>query len=93
MKKRVVDQLTIKEANELGYSPAKILLSGECAGVRNMIYTVALCVGLDEFCYRTRFCYETRAEAETALAGWDGTGDPPGPWIKEKGAVERLRTK
>jgi hypothetical protein len=27
---------------------------------------------------------ETKAQAVSALDIWDGQGDPPGPWIKEK---------
>lgn len=84
-----MDQLTEKEANEIGYVPAKILRSGECAGVMNMLHTTGLFVGIDAQLYRTRFCYATRSEAEKALSEWDGFGDPPGKWIKEKGGVER----
>ena len=44
----------------------------------------------EELGYRTRFCYPTRAQAQEALVAWDGQGDPPGAWIKEKGpGVER----
>jgi hypothetical protein len=48
-----------------------------------------LCVGLDEIGYRTRFCYPDFLSASLALSQWDGRGDPPGPWIKEKGVRER----
>lgn len=47
-------------------------------------------VGVEPNTYRTRFCYEQLSDAIGALATWDGHGDPPGPWIKEKGrGVER----
>lgn len=83
-----MDQLTKEQAEGLGYKPARVLPSGECAGVMNMMFTAGLFVGLGNF-YRTRFCYPTRADAEKALAEWDGLGDPPGPWIKEKGSADR----
>ena len=77
-------QLTVEEANKLGYAPARILPSGECAGVSKMLFTVGLLVGLSDV-YRTRFCYPTFVDACEALYAWDGEGDPPGPWVKEKG--------
>lgn len=82
--------MIIQRAEELGYRPAKILANGEVAGIIQMLFTWGLFVGIDEHGYRTRFCYPTRKEAETALLIWDGLGDPPGPWIKEKGLVERM---
>ena len=66
------------------YAPRKVLSTGEQAGISDYAYTAALVVGLCEGGYRTRYCYETRAQAEAALQAWDGTGDPPGPWIKQK---------
>lgn len=49
-----------------------------------MLYTTGLFVGLDRMGWRTRFCYEHKVDAVAALDAWDGRGDPPGPWIKEK---------
>lgn len=67
-----------------GYAPFKMLDTREWAGVMNMVYTCGLFVGIKEFGYRTRYCYETRREAEAALEAWNGDGDPPGMWIKQK---------
>jgi len=39
--------------------------------------------------YAARYCYPNLTEALAAIATWDGQGDPPGPWIKEK-ISERL---
>jgi len=66
-----------------------LLESGEWAYVQRMHFTFALMVGCDETGYRTRFCFATLSDAMTALLTWDGRGDPPGDWIKEKGRVER----
>ena len=51
-----------------------------------MLFTTAIVCDIQEVCHGTRFCYETRLEAIDALAAWDGRGDPPGLWIKEKPA-------
>jgi hypothetical protein len=72
-----------------GYRAIKMLNTGELAALHDEIYTTGLCIGLDEFGYRTRYCYETHHEAEEALAIWDGNGDPPGLWLKQK-PEERL---
>lgn len=34
--------------------------------------------------YKARYCYDSAIEAVVALEQWDGVGDPPGEWIKEK---------
>ena len=66
------------------YSPLRELPTGVNAGIQDMNYTAGLFVDMDETGYRTRYCYATRAEAEAALQAWDGNGDPPGQWIKQK---------
>ena len=70
--------------NREGYVRCIVMPTGEVAGLHQMLYTTGLVVGLGEHGYRTRFCYETRQQAQDALDAWDGVGDPPGPWIKEK---------
>jgi hypothetical protein len=67
-----------------GYSNLKVLANGELAGVQMFLFTYGLTVGLGFIGYRTRFCYHTKSEAVEALRQWDGTGDPPGLWIKQK---------
>jgi hypothetical protein len=79
------------EAKELGYSPTRMLPTGEVAGVMAFIFTYGLCTGMDEWGYTRRWCYPTRFSAKAALETWDGKGDPPGPWIKYKG-VDGERT-
>lgn len=76
--------MTEEEAVKEGYTPNRVLPNGEHAGVIDMQFTTALVVGIDEIGYRTRFCFCTRAEAEQALEEWDGTGFPPGFWVKQK---------
>ena len=66
------------------YHNIRTLPTGEIAGMTVMIFTTALFVGLTHNGYRTRYCYPSFYEAREALADWDGVGDPPGPWIKQK---------
>jgi hypothetical protein len=67
-----------------GYRALRELPTGEIAGVMSMLYTTGLFLGLTSDSWRTRYCYESPAAAKAALLLWDGRGDPPGPWIKEK---------
>lgn len=76
--------LTEEEARAQGYGHVRTLPSGEVAGLFPFMFTVGLCVGFNAFGYRTRFCFESEAEALAALEAWDGTGFPPGWWIKQK---------
>ena len=78
-------QLSSEQAVQMGYRWAKRLESGETAAVARMLATWGLFVGLDAWGYRTRFCYPDENTVCNALGTWDGRGDPPGPWIKEKG--------
>ncbi len=76
---------------ELGYR--RVIWRGPAGvcGLYDYLWTCGLVVGLTPAEYRGRYCYASRAEAEEALARWDGHGDPPGAWIKYKGAgAERL---
>lgn len=67
------------------YTNVRVLPDGRICGLLKMMFTTGLCVDLDEDAYAYRYCYATTREASVALAAWDGTGDPPGPWIKRKG--------
>lgn len=64
--------------------------NGRTIGTQRMNYTCGLFVGLQQAWYDGRYCYEHEADAVKACLEWDGTGDPPGPWIKYKGEIERL---
>lgn len=76
---------------EQGYTHVRLMNNGEWIGCIKLLYTVALYVGLGEWGYRTRYCYENIGEIMQALLEYEGEGDPPGNWIKEKGeGGERL---
>lgn len=61
--------------------------------VQRFIFTAALLADVRIqgliYDYSARYCYEREADALKALVTWDGQGDPPGPWVKEK-ISERL---
>lgn len=64
---------------------ARVLEDGTEIALYPQFYTCALVVDLDRIGnYKRRFCYEDAMECLLALVTWDGQGDPPGPWIKEK---------
>lgn len=66
------------------YTDLRMLPSGELAGLFRFIFTCGLVVGLNRHSFRTRYCYHTVEEARAALEVWDGCGDAPGNWIKQK---------
>lgn len=68
-----------------GYTDFCVLQDQVCA-VKQFNYTTAVVVGLDDVGYQRRYCYEHRADAQAALAAWDGREHPSGPRIKCKGA-------
>ena len=59
-------------------------IDGTLCGVMRMLFTTGLFVGLSATAWERRYCYEQFDDAVEALHHWDGKGDPPGPWIKEK---------
>ena len=70
--------------NAEGYRHCLRMPDGSVAGLHAQIFTTGLCVGLTNTGYTRRYCYEHEADALAALMSWNGAGDPPGPWIKEK---------
>jgi hypothetical protein len=53
-------------------------------GLNLFLYTIGLCCNLDNTGYEGRYCFPTWHSAVAAINAWDGTGDPPGEWIKFK---------
>lgn len=68
------------------YENVRELPDGRRAAVVSYLFTAGLCVGIDDegVSHKTRYCYATETEAQIALDKWDGFGDPPGCWIKQK---------
>lgn len=78
------EQSFIEWLNANGYSRIKVMQDDTVCALQNQLYTTGLVVGLDRTGYTRRYCYERWYDAKEALIQWDGVGDPPGPWIKEK---------
>lgn len=68
-----------------GYACPRQLPTGEWAALHRFLFTTGLVVGITPDAYRTRYCYQSIGAALQALMDWNGEGDPPGDWIKEKG--------
>lgn len=68
---------------------------GGVVAVFRMIFNDRICFGApgDMTGFNRAFCFPRSPGCHVAIAAakeWDGTGDPPGPWIKESG-TERHR--
>ncbi len=59
--------------------------ASKLCGLQSLMFTAGLVVGLKDNGYERRYCFEHMHEAANALQEWDGSGHPPGPWIKCKG--------
>jgi len=90
------NKLPVTKESVLEYDPDWIEFrdipnKGLC-GIKRMAFTVGLCYNLNNNIvsanYEGRYCFHTKAQALEALNTWDGTGDPPGNWIKHKGNTE-----
>ena len=75
----------IKYLKSEGYTGIKEIPGVGICGLRSFIFTTGLIIGMNEIGYFGRYCYKTSQEASDALKSWDGSGDPPGNWIKYKG--------
>ncbi|WP_198157047.1 hypothetical protein [Aquincola tertiaricarbonis] len=62
-----------------------VLKAGVVCALQPFAFTTALAVAVNKNGYQRRYCYEHEHDARAALAAWDGTGHPGGPWIKCKG--------
>lgn len=82
--KVVADARLVETLSALGYTDICVLHDQVCA-VHQFLYTTAVVVGLGDAGYKRRYCFEYQVEARSALASWDGSDHPPGPWIKCKG--------
>lgn len=86
-----MSEQTTNRILSLGYYRARQLPRGHWLALLTNLFTTGLCV-VDEPTLsdawsnglRTRFCYQHSGDAEAAFEIWDGQGDPPGPWIKQK---------
>lgn len=60
--------------------------NGMAVGVHEAMFNDRLTYGpLGGMTYDRGFCFPKGGAALVAALVWDGTGDPPGPWVKEVG--------
>ena len=78
------NQSFVEFLNANGYTHIKAMQDGTICAIQKQLFTTGIVIGLDRTGYQRRYCYELEAVAREALVQWDGVGDPPGPWIKEK---------
>ncbi len=64
------------------YTAIRVLPDGRICGVHRLLYHWTMHIGLSDYGYEERYCYETQAQATESMNAWDGTGDPPGDWHK-----------
>lgn len=83
--KAVATSRLVEVLGASGYTDICVLQGQVCA-VKQFNFTTAVVVGLSDVGYQRRYCYEHQADAQAALAAWDGCEHPLGPWIKCKGA-------
>lgn len=70
-----------------GYENLKII-EGKIVGTMDYMTTRGLVVGLDQYSYEHRYCYQNRSEATKALSEYsDLKEQPTGNWIKLKGRL------
>jgi hypothetical protein len=63
---------------------------GWCALV-DMLNTCALAIAITQASAESRYCFEHYSDALDSLMSWNGIGDPPGDWIKQKGlGIDRI---
>lgn len=80
-------ELLKEELTNEGYHHLRVIEGRGICGLREFIFTIGLCEGLDNTGFSGRYCYEKShvLHAFIGLNNWDGKDDPPGPWIKYKG--------
>jgi hypothetical protein len=70
-----------------GYYNVRYIKGKGYCGLRDFLFTVGLCYGIEQYSYAGRYCYPkvVADESRIALEIWSGHGDPVGSWLKHKG--------
>lgn len=78
-----------KQLEKEGYYNLRYVDGVGFVGLRNFIYTIGLCYGIEEWGYLGRYCYpkEFKEDALKGIEIWSGdvNVNPVGKWIKHKG--------
>lgn len=85
MKQELTKELEQFLVEKNGYFNLREIPGRGVCGLGRMLFTTGLFYGLDFIGRKGRYCYKNLADAKEAIEIWDGTGHPPGEWIKHKG--------
>lgn len=85
--KKLIDPMLAHSLRQQGYTHI-VNKRGKVCAIKDFMVTTAIVVGLDDCGYQRRYCYEKVTQALMAYVAWDGTGHPPGPWVKVKGRAD-----
>jgi hypothetical protein len=88
MKPSLENDEFIEYLKSLHYSGIREINGSICC-LAPFMFTVGLITKVNHTGYFARFCFENPLDAMKAIQLWDGRGDPPGPWLKQKTPVER----
>lgn len=85
--RRIDEDSFISAMEKEGYVNVRFIEGRGYCGLRNFIFTLGLCYGLDDTGFYGRWCYpkDLAIFGVIAYSKWDGNGDPDGPWVKFKG--------
>lgn len=67
--------MTEQAATDNGYKNIRVI-DGVVCGTMRFMFTVGVCIGIDDVGYSGRFCFNTQMEADLFLAEWDGQTMP-----------------
>lgn len=80
------DQKLLEYLTAQGYSHLTRLHNRGMCGIKEMVFTWNICIGMDMSGMVGQFFFDTEKEAEFSIRNWrDGLVDPPGNWVKYKG--------
>ena len=70
-----VKETLVERLEKMGYREIQYI-NGMLCGIQRYMFTVGVCVDMDETGYRMRFCFDTWQNAFLFLNEWDGVTLP-----------------
>jgi hypothetical protein len=71
------------------YFTLRMLPDQRIIGLHRLLFHWTLHIDIDDTGYSDRYCYADLAGALEGFLGWDGSGDPPGPWHRHPDSRRR----
>lgn len=69
----------LEQLQQSGYQNIRVLDDGCVVGTTDLLYTRAVCIGLNEHSWECRYCYEDRGLATNACNALSSEDDEPLP--------------